>query len=82
MTSNSWRRQRALMATAVTEEALERSLDCIAEVMVQAGDRGQAGLPLYQWLERELQERRAFADAMSRVRARAKRSLDRKAERS
>lgn len=57
----------------VTPARIERALDTLANIMVRSGPEGRAYLPLFENLEQELAKLRAEEDAMSRVRARAKR---------
>jgi hypothetical protein len=65
----------------VTAERIEKALDGLAQIMVDAGAAGRAYLPLFQRLERELAEMRAVDDAMAAVVARARRSTGRTVER-
>ncbi|MCE1237064.1 MAG: hypothetical protein LWW93_11995 [Hyphomicrobiales bacterium] len=58
----------------VTAERIERALDGLARIMVDAGSEGGAYLPIYQRLERELAEMRADDDAMASAMARAART--------
>ena len=65
----------------VTAERIERALDGLARIMVEAGAEGRAYLPIYVRLERELAAMRDADDAMAAVVARARRSTGRTAER-
>lgn len=59
---------------AVTAARIERALDGLSRIMVDAGAAGRAYLPIYARLERELTEMRAADDAMAAVYARAERA--------
>lgn len=65
----------------VTAERIERALDGLARIMVDAGAAGRAYLPIFVRLERELADMRDADDAMAAVLDRVKRSTDRTAER-
>lgn len=54
----------------VTAERIERALDGLARLMVDAGVAGRVYLPIFVRLERELAKFRAEDDAMARVRGR------------
>lgn len=57
----------------VTIERIERAMDEVARAIDMAGDRGTIYLPIYERLERELQECRAKQTTLSSVRARLER---------
>lgn len=57
----------------VTIERIERAMDEVARAIDMAGDRGITYLPIYERLERELQECRAKQTTLSSVRARLER---------
>ncbi|MGV3573728.1 MAG: hypothetical protein ACO1O4_01180 [Devosia sp.] len=57
----------------VTIERIERAMDEVALAIDMAGDRGTIYLPIYERLERELQECRAKQTTLSSVRARLER---------
>lgn len=59
---------------AVTPERIEKALDGLAKMMVDAGAAGRASLPLFQRLERELADMREADAAMAAVYARAQRA--------
>lgn len=66
----------------VTTQRIERALDRVAEIIVARGDHGEAWLPLYDYLERALQDHRAKEERLAAVRRRVIRSQDRTATRS
>ncbi|MGX5799657.1 hypothetical protein ACWGS9_00220 [Bradyrhizobium sp. Arg314] len=66
----------------VTAERIERVLDRVAEIIVARGDKGEALLPLYDHLERALQDYQARKERIATVHERVKRLQDRTAERS
>ena len=66
----------------ITAERIERVLDRVAEIIVARGDQGEAWLPLYDHLERALQDHRAKEERLEEVRQRVIRSRDRMAARS
>ncbi|RUU00126.1 hypothetical protein EOD23_23900 [Mesorhizobium sp. USDA-HM6] len=66
----------------VTPERIERALDHVAEIIVARGEQGEAWLPLYEYLERALEQCHAKKDRLAMVRQRAARSQDRAAMRS
>lgn len=57
----------------VTVERIERAMDEVALAIDMAGDKGTVYLPIYERLERELQECRAKQTTLSSVRARLER---------
>lgn len=57
----------------VTAERIELALDEIALAISMAGNRGATYLPIFERLERELQEFRARQTTLSSVRARLER---------
>jgi hypothetical protein len=61
-------------STKVTIERVENGLDTLAEIIVLYGDKGRKLLPLYEQLEKELNEIKAENHLLSSVFARAKRS--------
>lgn len=66
----------------VTAQRIERVLDRVAEIIVARGDHGEAWLPLYDHLERALQDHWAKEERLAAVRQRVIRSQDRAATRS
>jgi len=66
----------------ITADLVEKCLDGLAVIMMNAGERGKNFLPIYQRLEDELAAMRKAEDTMSKARLRATRSMDRKAARS
>lgn len=66
----------------VTAERIERVLDRVAEIIVSRGDKGEAWLPLYDHLERALQDYQARKERIAIVHERVKRLQDRTAVRS
>lgn len=54
----------------VTIERIERAMDEVALAIDMAGDRGVVYLPIYERLERELQECRAKQTTLSSVKSR------------
>ena len=66
----------------VTAQRIERALDRVGELIVARGDQGEAWLPLYDHLERALQDHRAKEERLAAVRHRVIRSQDRTATRS
>lgn len=54
----------------VTIERIERAMDEVALAIDMGGDRGVVYLPIYERLERELQECRVRQTTMSSVRGR------------
>lgn len=61
-----------MKSQTITPERIERALDTLADIMVRSGPEGRVYLPLFENLEQELAKLRAEEDAMSRVRARAR----------
>lgn len=57
----------------VTIERIERAMDEVAIAIDAAGDRGVVYLPIYERLERELQDCLARQTTLSSVRARLER---------
>lgn len=57
----------------VTAERIERALDRVAEIIVARGDRGEEWLPLYDYLERALQDHQAKEERLKAVSDRVKR---------
>lgn len=66
----------------VTAERIERALDRVAEIIVARGDQGEAWLPLYDHLQRALQDHQAKEERLAAVRQRVIRSRDRTTARS
>ncbi|WP_434721278.1 hypothetical protein [Mesorhizobium sp. RIZ17] len=66
----------------VTPERIERALDHVAKIIVARGDRGDAWLPLYDYLERALEQYQAKKNRLAEVRQRVTRSQGRTAKRS
>ena len=66
----------------ITVQRIERALDRVAEIIVARGDQGETWLPLYDYLERALQDHRAKEELLAAVRQRVIRSQDRTATRS
>ena len=54
-------------------EEIERALNRLAEEIMARGERGQVLLPLYSWLEGQLEKREQNRAIMASVRARARR---------
>ena len=67
---------------AITAERIERALDRVAEIIVAWGDKGESLLPLYDYLERALEEHRQKEERLAAVHQRVKQSLGRTATRS
>lgn len=63
----------AFRRAPVTIERIERAMDEVALAIGMAGDRGAIYLPVYERLERELQECRARQSTLSSVRVRLER---------
>lgn len=61
-------------AATVTAERIERALDGLARIMVDAGAAGRAFLPIYARLERELVAVRADDATMAAALVRAART--------
>ena len=59
---------------AVTVKRIERALDRVAEIIVARGDQGEALLPLYDRLERAMQDLQAKEERFVAVRERVKRA--------
>jgi len=66
----------------ITPERIERALDRVAEMIVVYGEEGRDFLPLYERLERELQEYQATEAKLAAVHQRFQRLQDRTAGRS
>lgn len=66
----------------ITVHRIERALDRVAEIIVGRDDQGEIWLPLYDYLERALQDYRAKEERLAAVRQRVIRSQDRTATRS
>lgn len=66
----------------ITAERIERALDRVAEIIVARGQQGEVLLPLYDHLERALQDHQAKEQRLAAVRQRVIRSRDRTAVRS
>lgn len=66
----------------VTTERIERALDRVAEMIVARGDKGVPLLPLYDYLERALEDHHQKEERLAAVHRRVKRSLGRTATRS
>ena len=66
-------RHSSSTAPVITTEILERCLDRLAQIIVQAGDKGAVYLPIYERLETELERLKATEERMARVRERIKR---------
>lgn len=60
--------------TPITSERIERALDVLAHWMVKLGPDGVKCLPIYERLERELEEMSSTESKMAEVIARANRS--------
>jgi hypothetical protein len=73
MSNGHWAARRVPLNTVITAETLEKCLDRVAEIIVQAGEKGAVYLPIYERLESELEKARAIEARMERVRTRAKR---------
>jgi hypothetical protein len=63
----------ATRQSLVTVERIERAMDEVALAIDMAGDKGTVYLPIYERLERELQECRAKRTTMTSVAARLER---------
>ena len=63
----------AARQSLVTVERIERAMDEVALAIDMAGDKGTVYLPIYERLERELQECRNTQTTLSSVRARLRR---------
>jgi hypothetical protein len=70
------------MTKSVTIGRVETALDSLAEIIVVCGEKGRKLLPLYEQLEKELEEMKAETDLLSSVYARAKRSSSQTATQS
>ncbi|MEI8720027.1 hypothetical protein [Mesorhizobium sp. ISC11] len=64
------------------EERIERALDRVAEIIVAPSDQGEEWLPLYDHLERAMQDLQAKEKSLVAVRGRAKRAQGRAKARS
>lgn len=66
----------------ITAQRIERALDRVAEIIVARGDQGETWLPLYEYLERALQDCHAKERRLAVAHQRVKRLRDRTATRS
>ncbi|KQZ81908.1 hypothetical protein ASD64_09140 [Mesorhizobium sp. Root157] len=66
----------------VTVDEIERHLDLVAMLMDKAGRKAHLFLPIWQWLEEELQKQKDADAMMAAARARLIRSQDRTATQS
>lgn len=63
----------------VTPQRIERALDRVAEMIVASGEKGTDLLPLYDYLEKSLQDCNAKGDRLAAVHQRFERSRGRTA---
>lgn len=66
----------------ITVQRIERALDRVAEIIVARGDQGETWLPLYDYLERALQDCQAKEGRLVAAHERVKRLRDQTATRS
>ena len=67
---------------AITAERIERALDRVAEIIVAWGNKGESLLPLYDYLERAVEEHRRKEERLAAVHQRVRQSRGRTATRS
>ena len=73
---------RAGTLEPITVQRIERALDRVAEIIVARGDQGETWLPLYDYLERALQDCQAKEGRLAAAHERVKRLRDQTAVRS
>lgn len=66
----------------ITAQRIERALNRVAEIIVARGDQGETWLPLYDYLERALQDCQAKEGRLAAAHERVKRLRDQTAARS
>jgi hypothetical protein len=72
MPDGHWAARRLSASAAITTDVLEKCLDRLAQIIVQAGEKGVVYLPIYERLEAELEKARAIEARLARVRGRVK----------
>jgi hypothetical protein len=72
MHDGHWATRRLAPAIAVTAGELEKYLDRLAQIIVQAGKKAAVYLPLYDRLEAELEKAKATECRLAQVRERIK----------